>query len=124
MSDIEKINTYYLDFMEAVRQGDGEKCASMCDENAVFLPPNEPPLKGRDAIRQLYANLGSDSTLNSEALKTEVSGGLAYQQSRVTWESNGKTKYTDTLDVLKQQDDGSWLFVACAWNSAEGIDQV
>ena len=124
MSDIEKINTYYLDFMEAVRQGDGEKCASMCDENAVFLPPNEPPLKGRDAIRQLYANLGSDSTLNSEALKIEVSGGLAYQQSRVTWESNGKTKYTDTLDVLKQQDVGSRLFVACAWNSAEGIDQV
>ena len=57
-------------------------------------------------------------------LKTEVSDGLAYQQSRITWDSNGKTKYTDTLDVLKRQDDGSWLFVACAWNSAEGIDQV
>ena len=124
MSDIEKLNACNLAFMEAVRQGDGEKCASLCDENVVFMPPNEPLIKGRDAVRQHFANLGPDSTVTSETPKTEVSGGLAYQHSRVTWDSIGKTKYTDDFDVLKQQDDGSWLFVAWAWNSAEGFDQV
>jgi hypothetical protein len=42
---------------------------------------------------------------------------------RVTWESEGGTKYTDTLDVLQKQAGGSWLYVISTWNSEEGLDQ-
>ena len=122
MSDIEKINELNAAYQEAMREGDGEKCASMCDENAVFLPPNKSPIEGREAIKQQVDNLGSESTLTGEVQSIEVSGRLAYQRSRVTWDSNGKKKYTDSLDVLQQQDDGTWLFVASAWNSSEGFD--
>ena len=124
MSDIEKINAINAASQEAVRVGDGEKCASMYDEKAVVMPPNIPLLEGHDSIRQHFANLGPDSTVTVGTPKIEVSGKLAYQLYRVTWESDGKTKYTDCFDVLKQQDDGSWLFVASAWNSEEGFDQV
>ena len=34
-----------------------------------------------------------------------------------------KTKYTDCLDVLQKQADGSWLYVVSTWNSEEGLDQ-
>ncbi len=124
MSDIEKINALYTNFEAALREGDGAKCASMCDENAVLMPPNEPSIKGRDAIKNHFANLGPDSSVTGESLKTEVSGNIAYQHSRVSWGSDGNTRYTESLDVLQRQNDGSWLFGICAWNSAEGFDQV
>lgn len=124
MSDIDKINALNAAFEEALRQGDGDKCASMCDEKAVLMPPNKPPIEGREAIKQHVNNLGSDSTVKGETLNIEVSGRLAYQRSHVTWDSNGKIKYTESLDVLRQQDDGSWVFLASAWNSSEGFDQT
>jgi len=124
MSDIEKINAINAAFQEAVRVGDGEKCASMYDGKGVVMPPNTPLVEGRGAIGQHFANLGPDSTVTVGTPKIEVSGKLAYQLYRVTWESDGKTKYTDCFDVLKQQDDGSWLYVASAWNTEEGFDQV
>ncbi len=124
MSDIEKINAINAAAQEAVRAGDGDKCASMYDEKGVMMPPNTPLVEGRGAIGQHFTNLGPDSTVTASTPKIEVSGNLAYQLYRVTWESDGKTKYTDCFDVLKQQDDGSWLYVASAWNSEEGFDQV
>jgi len=124
MSDIDKINAMNAAFQEAVRVGDGDKCASMCDENAVMMPPNTPLVEGRDAIKRHFANLGSDSSVTASTPNIEVSGKLAYQRYRVSWGSDGNTKYTDCFDVLKQQDDGSWLVVASAWNSEAGFDQV
>jgi len=124
MSDIEKINACNAAFQEALIAGDGDKCASLCDENAVLMPPNALRVEGHDAIKRHFADLGPDSTVSGEVLSIEVSGKLACQRSRVTWDSNGSTKYTESLDVLRQQDDGSWLFAASAWNSEEGFDQV
>ncbi len=49
MSEIEKINTYNVAFQEALREDDGDKCASMCAEDAVMMLPNAPPVEGRDA---------------------------------------------------------------------------
>jgi len=123
MNEIEQISAFNTMFQDALREGDGEKCASLCADNAVMMPPNETPVEGRDAIRRHFADLGPDPSVGGEILETRVSGQLAYQRSRVSWDSNGKTKYTDSLDILRQQDDGSWLYVACAWNSAEGLDQ-
>ena len=122
MSEIEKINACNSAFEDALRAGDGDRCALMCEENAVLMPPNAPPVEGRDAIRQHFADLGPDSTVAATTLNIELSGKLAYQRSRVSWDSNGKTKYTDSMDILRQQDDGSWLFLASAWNSEDGFD--
>ena len=124
MRDIERINDLNAAFEEALKEGDGDRCASLCGKNAVLMPPNKAPIEGREAIKRHFANLGPDSTVSGETQSIEVSGRLAYQRSRATWDSNGKKKYTDSLDVLQQQDDGTWLFVASAWNSSEGFDQT
>ena len=94
MSELEKINTCNVAFQKALREGDADKCASMCAEDAVMMPPNAPPVEGRDAIKRHFANLDPDSTVTAEILKLEVFGRLAYQLNRVSWDSNGKTKYT------------------------------
>ena len=122
MSDIEEIHALNAAFEEAMKEGDGDRCAAMCSENAVFMPPNKPPVEGREQIKQHINNIGPDSTLTGEALTIEVSGGLAYQRSRASWESDGKTKYTDSMEVLQRQDDGAWVFIASSWNSSAGFD--
>ena len=124
MSDIEKINACNAAFQDAMREGDANACASLCTEDAVMMPPNAPLIEGRDAIKKHLADLGPDSTVTTEFLKVEIFGRLAYTRGRVTWDANGKTKYTDTLDVLRQHDDGSWSFIVSAWNSSEGFEQV
>lgn len=123
MNDVDKIHALNAAYEKAMREGDGEKCAAMCDENVVMMPPNKPPIEGREAIKQLVNSLGPDSTLSGESLNLEVSGKLAYQRSRASWSSGDGIKYTDSLEVLKQRDDGSWLFIASSWNSSEGFEQ-
>ncbi len=124
MSDKEKIDACNAMFQEALRQGDADRCAAMCTEDAVMMPPNAPPIEGCEAIKRHFAKLGPDSSISAEISKVEVFGELAYQLSRVSWASDGNTKYTDALDVLRKQADGSWLFVASAWNSSGGFDQA
>ncbi len=51
MSEIEKINECNSAFQDALRVGDGGKCALLCEENAVLMPPNAPPVEGRGAIK-------------------------------------------------------------------------
>ncbi|MBT8084971.1 MAG: DUF4440 domain-containing protein [Woeseia sp.] len=123
MSDLEKIRECSSAFDEALKVGDGERCASFYVQDGILMPPNTPLVQGREAIGKHFTNLGPDSTVGGDILKTEISDSLAYQSTRVTWESDGKTKYTDCLDVLQKQDDGSWLYVWSTWNSEEGLNQ-
>ena len=124
MSEIEKIRECSSAFDEALKVGDGDKCASFYIPDGVLMPPNSPIVQGREAIRKHFTDLGPDSSVSGDILKTEISGSLAYQSSRVSWKSDGKTKYVDCLDVLQKQADGSWLYVISTWNSEDGFDLV
>ena len=123
MSEIEKIRESSAAFDEALKVGDGDKCASFFIQDGILMPPNVPLVQGRNAIKKHFDDLGPDSSVEGDILKTEISGNLAYLNTRVTWESDGRTKYTDSLDILQKQDDGSWLYVMSTWNSEEGLDQ-
>ena len=123
MSEIEKIRESSAAFDEALKVGDGDKCASFYVQDGSLMPPNAPLVQGREAIKKHFDDLGPDSSVGGDILKTEISGNLAYQNTRVTWESDGRSKYTDCLDILQKQDDGSWLYVVSTWNSEEGLDQ-
>jgi uncharacterized protein (TIGR02246 family) len=45
------------DWTAAVNAKDAARLASMVTEDCVFLAPNAPPLRGRETVRQIYANL-------------------------------------------------------------------
>lgn len=123
MSDLEKIRECSSAFDEALKVGDGATCASFYVQDGIVMPPNTPLVQGREAIGKHFTDLGPDSTVGGDILKTEISDSLAYQSTRVTWKSDGNTKYTDCLDILQKQDDGSWLYLWSTWNSEEGLNQ-
>jgi ketosteroid isomerase-like protein len=123
MSEVEQVRAVSAAYLQAVKEGDADKAAALFSEDGVMMPPNAPLIEGREAIRQTLLKNGPLPTLNEEFLMFEVSGRLAYQRSRASWVSNGKTKYTDSMDVLKQTSGGTWQYAAMVWNSSEGFDE-
>jgi ketosteroid isomerase-like protein len=122
MSDLESIGEYTAAFQKALHEGDGKTCAALCVENAVLMPPEEPPVVGREAIMQHFSGLGADPSVRGKVMDLEVSGDLAYQRMRVSWDADDGSRHTDSLEVLQRQDDGSWRCLASSWNSVSGFE--
>lgn len=121
MSDHELIDEYTAAFQKALHEGDGDACAALCAESAVLMPPEEAPVIGSDAISRHFAGLGADPSVRIELVNREISGDLAFQQTRVSWDADGGTRHTDSFEVMKKQADGSWLCLASSWNSVAGF---
>ena len=123
MTELDEVRTTCAAYLQAIKDGDADKGASLFTEDAVQMPPNAPLVKGRDAIRKGILENGPIPSINEEFEMIEISGDLAFQRSRATWNSDGDVKYTDSMDVLKRCDDNVWRYVAMVWNSSEGFSQ-
>lgn len=123
--DDEKAIREAVKSMEAgVVAGDGERAAAMYASDAVLMPPNEPSVKGADAIRKWWGGmLGAGKTnlaINIE--KLTVSGDLAVDVG--TWDlsllpTGATTAVTDhgKYIVVWQKRDGKWQAVNDIFNS-------
>ena len=105
-------------FVKTFNAKDVDQVLGIYAENSTFMPPNEPIIRGKDALRTFYTDLikagGSDLRLNV----AEVSGHgpLAYQTG--TYELNrgpvrDRGKY---LFVLRKIGD-IWRYEYTMWNS-------
>ena len=124
MSEVDDVRATSAAYLDAIRTGDADKGASLFTEDAVQMPPNSPLIKGRDAIRKGIIEQGPIPSINEEFQMIDVSGDLAYQRSKASWEWDGKARFTDSMDILKRGEDGQWRYVAMVWNSSEGFEQV
>jgi ketosteroid isomerase-like protein len=71
------------EYLAAAKARDAAKVASFYAEEAVVMPPNAPPIKGRKAIQQDHERLFKDSPqfeLSATPLASETSGHLGYIQ--------------------------------------------
>lgn len=121
MSDLESIGEYNAAFLKALHEGDGKTCAALCVDNAVMMPPEAALVVGNAAISRHFADLGADPSVQVETINLEVSGDLAFQQTRVSWDADGGTRYTDSFEILQRQADNSWRCLASSWNTATGF---
>ena len=106
--------------------GDAESLAGMCAEGAWQMPPNQPPLKGREAIRQFWRQAFQwgewDFTLETQDV--DVSGPLAVERGkyvvRFTAGSGappGMASFEDRGNYLvhwRYEVDGQWRLVGDA----------
>ena len=106
--------------------GDAESLAGMCAEGAWQMPPNQPPLKGREAIRQFWRQAFQwgkwDFTLETQDV--DVSGPLAVERGkyvvRFTAGSGappGMASFEDRGNYLvhwRHEADGQWRAVGDA----------
>ncbi len=119
----------------AISSGDTEAFGMFYAEDAVSMPPNEPPLVGRAAI---VADAAEDFAAMSGSLTSQSEGSYLTGDLAVEW---GTYSFSGTMvdsDVTVSQDgkyvaiyerqaDGSWKIVRDIWNanaaSERGMDQ-
>jgi len=110
-------------FVKAFNAKDVTQILGLYAENSTFMPPNQPLIRGKDALKTFYDDLLKSGATDLKLDVTEVSGHgpLAYQSG--TYEMNVKPpsgtashdrgKY---LFVLRRMGD-TWRLEYTVWNS-------
>ncbi|MBF0498165.1 MAG: nuclear transport factor 2 family protein [Deltaproteobacteria bacterium] len=118
------IDKVRLDFNAAFNQGNAKAMDQLIDPNAIWLPPGEPSIAGKDKILARYTNIfaGVRSKFELKPGEIQVCGGWAFvsgDYTRVdTPKAGGTFKQVSGhyLFVLKKQPDGTWKITRDIWN--------
>ena len=121
--DAEAITAWLAQVTAAVNAGDAEAVLAYYTDDAVFSPPDAPPLTVEE-LRGLYQVMFAESTFDfrSEPIEVVVSGDLgvlrASYEETVTPKGEGEThdQGGTWLVVLRKQSDGSWKLWRDMWS--------
>ena len=111
-------------YVDASNQGDADALASLYADDAMLLPPDHEPVRGRAAIGDFWRQ-GTDEGLEVTTLTVEVEGDLGYLVGRYHLPATGEEPADSGKYVmcLKRQRDGVWKLTADIWNrSGEAED--
>jgi ketosteroid isomerase-like protein len=86
--------------------------------DVVMMPPNEPAIHGKDALRRWFARLFGQAAFQaasgtSEAL--ELAGDLAVE--RMTLHDSAGRTTGKVVHVYRRQSDGAWKITWDVWNA-------
>ena len=122
--DTAAIDKVRVDFNEAYNRGNAQALAALLDHHAVWLPPGESPVVGRETIEARYANFFTKihSTFELHAGDIQVCGDYAFLNS--IWSRIDKSRAGGEIRkvsghflwILKKQHDGAWKVVRDIWN--------
>jgi ketosteroid isomerase-like protein len=122
--DAGEIRQQHDAFVVAFNAKDVSKVLEMYAENSVFMPPNEPIIRGKDALKSFYGNLftrAGASNLKMDVTEVAGHGPLAYQSGTYEMElkpaagspGRDRGKY---LFVIRKMGNG-WRYAYTMWNS-------
>lgn len=106
--------------------GDIEAIIAYWDDDAVMMAPGQPPLRGKQAIREYVEG---SATIPGFGVKWEpleghvsISGDLGYlvERNEFSYQDSTGTQITEAnkvVTVWKKQADGSWKNVVDMWNA-------
>ena len=109
-------------WLKAMTTNDSTAVAALYTEDAMLLPPNEPAVKGRAAIRHYLGQFPKITSFKAPLVEIEGNGNVAY--ARGTYEvtlmpPGSKTPVKDSgkfIEIRRKEPDGSWLILRDLWN--------
>lgn len=111
-------------WIAAVESEDAATIADIYAEDAIFLPPDQAPLSGRDTIRSLFeAQFGAmDAEYDFSIEQIEVADDWAWRRGSyevVAPLPNGDTLRADDkfVDIWRRDEDGRWRIAVDIWNA-------
>ncbi len=107
-----------LRFEQAVAAGDADAIAALYVRNAVILPPDSPPIQGRDAIRDYMAGLVASGIRGVDIETVEVIrfDDVAIERADLTITLPGGAVEHGKSLVVWALVDGEWLYVRDMWS--------
>jgi len=128
-ADIEAVKKIGDEFNTAFNAGDTDKLVSIYTDDAVRIPPNEPALIGKEAIRGRFQRLFDQFTVEHESVVVDVkvSGDLAF--FRGTWttidtpkDGGEPLKFNGNfVSIIQKQPDESWKTICNSWSNEQLI---
>jgi uncharacterized protein (TIGR02246 family) len=118
---------------QALRSNDVERFMNYVADDVLFMPPGEPPVRGREAVRQWITRfLMQYRTSNLILADREVfvGGRWAVEVGTFEWAlqpAAGGAAVVDRgnyMQVWKQQDDKTWRFAREVYNSSVPIEPL
>ena len=110
-------------FEDALKRGDAAAIAALYSRDATLLPPDNPMMKGADAIEAFWQsamNMGIRGG-KLETLEVEARDDLAYEMGRfeLTMEPEGSesTTLTGKYVVVWKVGEGNWRMHVDIWNT-------
>lgn len=110
-------------FVKAFNAADVNRVLGVYTENSTLMPPNQPVLRGKDALKTFYDDLLKQGASNLKINVAEVSGHgpLAYQSG--TYEmslkpSTGQAEHDRGKYLfIARKFNGNWRYEYMVWNS-------
>ena len=121
--ELEQFQSFYGSWKECLLNQDFGGMAAHYSEDTVVMPPNQPTVVGRDAVRDWMASFPRVTRAEFEIDEVEGGGEFAFVRGRysMTMEPEGapgpihdQGKY---IEIRKRQPDGSWLLARDIFNS-------
>ena len=128
-ANLEADTAAIIDFMNQYRSsqnaGDIDRFMSLWTEDGILMPPNGPPVIGKDQIREGTIGRFDQFTfdLDGTEAEVEVAGGWAFTRGTytitVTPKEGGQAVFIDGkfMNILQRQPDGSWKMHRGIFNS-------
>ena len=119
----------------AAKKGDLTTLAELWTDDAVALPPGEPPIIGIDAIRKWLAKSQPNSSavevvdyvLDFKEVKILGDEAIEWGRTSVVLRPRGAPSTLQAsgnlMRVLKRQPDGSWRVSRSVWNLERPVPQ-
>jgi ketosteroid isomerase-like protein len=97
----------------AVRRADWDAVTHMFTPDAIRFPPNQPPVRGRAAMRAWLETFPPFEEFAITADEIAGGDGLAFVRGTYAMTIGGPTPVTDRgnyMGLMRKQPDGSWLW--------------
>ena len=109
-------------FLKAALARDWQALAMLYTEDAVLMPPNAEPIRGRSAIQQHFSSFPPVTDMQLQDAEIDGRGDLAYVAGgfRMTITPEGADPIEESgkfIEIRKKQVDGSWLIYRDMYSS-------
>ena len=123
--DIEAVKAIPAKYAVAYNAADTAGLAAVYANDAIRMPPNEPPVVGNEAITASFQAIFDQFTpgLKLSPEEVNVDGGLGFirgtYEITLTPRAEGETMQDDGkyVVIVQKQSDGSWKTYRAIWNS-------
>jgi ketosteroid isomerase-like protein len=124
-ADVAAVNEVREREMGFVNSGDVDQLVAGYAEDIVMMPPNEPAVIGREAVRSWAEAMFGQVTINGRYTSSEVivSGDWAidrYVGVLTTMPKAGGDTGEERIKgvhIMRRQPDGTWLIAQDVWNA-------
>jgi uncharacterized protein (TIGR02246 family) len=125
-SDIGALNRLQKQVDSAIIAGDTQRYLTLITDDAVLMPPNGPPVSGKDAIGSWSREMSSQVRIQDYASRDDeivVAGDWAFRRATADWTLTPTAGGPSVRDVAKfiiiyrRQADDSWKVARDIWSS-------